>query len=147
MKVTAIKELHRKKDNKAYWRVDLESTEVPLLLFSKPQVTEGTDIPADKLEMSGKEGNYYWKFKEVATESKPAPTVDKPPEKTYGKSKDEQESIKRQSARRDAVEIYKHCTEAGTPFAKDLFEDYLEHMLMYGDPLIAEAVKMGGKTK
>lgn len=93
-----------------------------------------------------KEGN-FWNLKEAEPLGESVQVATSPQKPSYGKSHEEQESIMRQSARRDAVEIYKHCVEAGVPFDRTQFEEYFGIMLRVGDPIVSEAVKLGGRTK
>lgn len=118
-------------------------SKVPLRETTEPTYKVGDEIYSSNVELiKPEQGDWYYKRKEGATQ----PSRGRP-EKSYGKSPEEQESIKRQSARRDAVELYKHTTESGVPFNRNHFEQLFGIMLLLSDPVIAEAEKLGLRIK
>ena len=116
MKVTAINEFQRKKDNKTYWRVSFEGDEIPLLTFSKPEYSEGIDIPKENLTLSG-DGKYY---------TMPTKKGGETTRKSYGKSLEEIAITEANTTDRcnkmTTKDIYVHCTESGTPFDTELWD-------------------------
>jgi hypothetical protein len=127
MKVLTIEERQTKitderPESKPFWRCVLEDDDRPLLVWTKPQFAEGTDLVDDSLELKGKEGNQYWAIKAKPKSSGRA--------FTKGRTPNEQASIERQSARRDAVELYKHCVCREVPFDSDLFFTLYTAMLV-----------------
>lgn len=154
MKVLNIEELY-KADGKPYWAVtvpkkDGTAAQSPLLEWIRPTYNIGDELPFDVELMKPSGSQWYYKRRDTPTQGSSQVSRGIPPKTgkpSYGKSHEEQESIMRQSARRDAVEIYKHCVEAGVPFDRNQFEEYFGIMLRVGDPIVSEAVKLGGRTK
>jgi hypothetical protein len=119
---------------------------------TKPTFEIGYDIYSSQLVLKQPEGqDWYYEWKEGATQPSKAYARQGPPAtRTLSKSPAEQESIKRQSARRDATELYKHTVDQGVPFNRDHFEELFGIMLELGDsptgnPVVDETVKLGGK--
>jgi len=133
-KITSQK---RKKDNKQYWRVEFEGDEYPLLMFSKPQFSEGDDIPEDTLKLAGKEGQEYYTLKEKPKQSSRA----------YGKSQEEIASIELQVEKKLAVELYCHVTEQGSPFDGDLLLKLFRACQALGKDLITVAKQQYGAVE
>ena len=124
-------------------------SKVPLRETTEPTYSVGYEIYNNKLELVKPEdgSDWYWKWKEGSSPASQTYTKRPLEKRTYSKSPEEQESIKRQSARRDATELYKHTTDQSVPFNREHFEELFGIMLQLGDPIISEAIKLGGKTK
>lgn len=137
MKVLEIKDFKRKSDNKPYWRVELEGSEIPLLSFSKPEFAIGTEIDVGNLKAS-KDGKYYTLIrpKEEGTTTR----------KSYGKSPEEMESIERQVDKKIASELYRHHISPDVPFDKaELTKIYNACHSLGKNPIVEEAKKMGAE--
>ena len=69
MKVTGITTHNRKSDNKESWSVNLEGSEISLLMFTKPDFAEGTEVNEASLQIA-KNGKYYTLVSGKPTEAK-----------------------------------------------------------------------------
>ena len=134
MKVTAITAI-KSHDGKDLWKIQLEGTDKPAWANFEPPYKAGDDIPDELLPVNQK-GNYVLKR---------AKTEGKPQQFRNGRSPEERDSIERQSARRDAVELYKHTTESGVPFDSEGFGKLYKLMLAIVSPVVTEGIKQGGK--
>ena len=141
MKVTSIRELHRQKDGKVYWRVDLDGMTIPMLVFNKPEFVEGADIPEDSITLTGKEGNQYYAPKTEARKSYP--------KRSYGKTPEEIASIEVQVAVKLVAEIFvadklDEFEKSTNPLAIGT-RKWVKRKLLASDksPLVEEAKKMG----
>ena len=145
MKVTEIKQYTRQKDNKKYWRVTLEGDDIPLLTFNEPTFAIGAELSRDSLKIMGKEDSQYYGF--AKKEERPQPG-----KQTYGKHSDKDSEIEssKRCALMQATDLYIHCTDAATPFDKDLFGTICKEcksQLGLDNPLVEEAKKLGAREK
>ena len=137
MIVEKITSQKRKKDDRQYWRVEFSDAEYPLLMYSKPQFSEGDNIPEDTLKLAGKEGQEYYTLKEKPKQSN----------RTYGKSQEEIASIELQVEKKLAVELYCHVTEQGSPFDGDLLLKLFRACQALGKDLITVAKQQYGAVE
>ena len=136
MKVTQIRDYNRKSDDKPYWRIDFEGVEKCCLMFNKPKFSEGDEIPDKNFKLT-KSGEYYIWVGDGETKSYPRKSYARPPE--------EMESIERQVDKKNAVEIFCHVTDAGTPFDDGkLTEIYKVCHSLGRNPVVEEAKRQYG---
>ena len=132
-----IKESTSKKTQKPYWAIELEGTDRPMLLWTKPQFNEGDDIPEEDIELKGKEGNQYWAFKATSTPK----TESRKGSKSYTADPQKIESIEFQNARNNAVTLYCQVTKQGDEFDNALLTKLYKACETLGKDVISVAKK------
>ena len=145
MKVTTITPRNRKSDNKEYWDVKLEGSELPLLMYTKPEFAEGTDLSDSSLQTSAN-GKYYT-FKKASGDK---PQSSKQPYGGKHSDKDSEVESSKRCALMQATDIYTHCTDSSIPFDDDYFKRIYKvcsSLIGIDSPLVEEAKKMGAVEK
>ena len=111
-------------------------------------IQEARDTDSPLLIELEKKGNFWNVTSAVIMEAEVEAPKPKAKPQTNGDWKGRTEDgMDRRTALMQAVELYKHSVEAGVPFSDEIFDGIFVHFLKLLNPVIAEALKEGGKMR
>ena len=132
-------------ENGDLWVTSFRGKKTTLSEYVKPTWDVDDELPFKPKLVKPTDGS-RWYYERPAEGEKKKPTAyAKAVPKTYTASPEKIESIELQNNKNNTTTIYCHCTEVGTPFNKDLFDEIFQIVKATGAEsyLVKEAKRLG----